>query len=294
MRGKTMKKNREQRRAQRNATLGTATPLSGHTTIAGVRSSQNTIRVAITPDLLPPNLNAAIHAATADAIENIDRSTRAAKAAHREHARLTTQPIDAKHRRSETVIYSWSASSKEEKSIPDGYGHGPGNPTVAIELPQGARPYAKADDPFLDYYDKPVWEMGLRQYDNDALANAAFLHYDDDTLTMKMVEHVQNPEIHPKPPFTRIMLMTAVKERLRWLDRQLRKITWERDQALAELQMSTPTQQQDEQPAPTMPAATTKGVQEAYVPYSSEHTTYLIDPQQAATVVDPGEHHPLR
>jgi hypothetical protein len=119
---------------------------------------------------------------------------------------------------------------------------GHGN-TMAVapwpELPAATvkvqRPYAKPDDPLLDYYDKALADLTLASFDNDQLGNAAYLHYDDHTLLPKWIDHTRDPVRNPRPLFTPIALMTAVKERLRWLDRQLRRTTWERDQALAEL-----------------------------------------------------------
>lgn len=99
----------------------------------------------------------------------------------------------------------------------------------------GPLPYAKSDDHFLDYYDKSLADLPLSVFDNDQLGNAAFLHYDDHTLLTKLIDYTRDPERNTRPPFTPIGLMTAVKERLRWLDRRLRRTTWERDQALAEL-----------------------------------------------------------
>ena len=68
-------------------------------------------------------------------------------------------------------------------------------------------------------------QLMMADMDDDTLANTAFLQYDRNPTVLEM--------LNGKP--TPLVIMTAVKERLRWLSRQLTKEKLEHEKTKQEL-----------------------------------------------------------
>jgi len=75
------------------------------------------------------------------------------------------------------------------------------------------------EDEFADYCDRKREDLPLADLSDDELGNYAYLYYDrsqEEELAVMMTQLDENPK-----HVTKIAFMTAVKERLRWLSRQL-------------------------------------------------------------------------
>lgn len=72
-------------------------------------------------------------------------------------------------------------------------------------------------DPFADYLDRPREDLPLADLSDDELANYAFMNYDRGQNEEVAVMMAMGNDGH----YPKIAFMTAVKERIRWLSRQL-------------------------------------------------------------------------
>lgn len=83
-------------------------------------------------------------------------------------------------------------------------------------------------DPHAGHYDVERAKLTLGHLTDDELANEAFLHYDH----RPSMQELMNPNAAHRRP---IVLMTAVKERIRWLSRALERVTQAREQSAGTL-----------------------------------------------------------
>jgi hypothetical protein len=90
-------------------------------------------------------------------------------------------------------------------------------PTPAAEWREKGEP-----DPHAGHYDGPREKLTLGHMSDDALANGAFMNYDQPLNIAKVLAG-------DKDYFSPIAWMTGVKDRIRWLSRTLVKAESERD-----------------------------------------------------------------
>lgn len=83
-------------------------------------------------------------------------------------------------------------------------------------------------DPHEGHYDCERHQLSCGQLSDDRLANAAFLGYDQPLNLEKVIAG-------DKDYFSPIALMTAVKDRIRWLSRRTVKLESQRDELIAAL-----------------------------------------------------------